>query len=601
MSPKAAPLQPFYIEDCFCWLHPAAGGRGVVLCSPIGLEDLVMHRFVRRLACDLAEAGMPALRFDYPGTGDSLGSETDPDLVKAWLAGVRKAARWLREEAGVTEIVFIGFRIGGLLAAQVAEQCDDVVALVLVGPVMSGTTYLREAAALNAFVPKSVGGQARQSAFLDIDQGGLEVAGFTLTPATISDLAGLDLRSLKRRPAPRILVLGRSCSPADQRLGAMLRQLNAEVIVGTLPGYASMPWNSSLAELPRDAFSGLVDWIKGGAPTANPLPARPGAPLLETVAWREEPVLFGSDESLFAVHCAPADATSSSAMLMVNHGLNRHIGWARMYVALARRLAAQGVGSLRMDIAGVGDSATPAGRRERQLYAKESLKDVQAAIGWLRQRGYDHITLIGHSAGAHLAFYTAAADKRVTSLVMINLHRFFHEPEESSEAQMARHFKSTNWYLAMLRNWDVWARLLRGNVNISGIVGVVVVRFLRRVGAVLMAAYGRYTGVVLRHALVLHLFRLLCNRGTEVLLVYSAQDSGLDELALYGGRGGGSIAKLANVDLQIIDDADHNLTPHWAREQYFALLEDHIGLSRTRAASTEESPAHQLQVSAGAC
>jgi pimeloyl-ACP methyl ester carboxylesterase len=594
-------LQPFYIEDCFCWLHPASGGRGVVLCSPIGLEDLVMHRFVRRLACELAEAGIPALRFDYRGTGDSLGSETDPDQVKAWLAGVRKAVKWLREEAGITEIALVGFRVGGLLAAQVAEQCGDIVALVLVGPVMSGTSYLREAAALNAFVPKFAAGQARQALFPDTDKGGLEVAGFTLTPATIRDLEGLDLRSLKRRPAPRILVLGRSCSRADQRLGAMLRLLDAEVTVGILPGYASMPWNSSLAVLPHDAFSGLVDWIKFDPPSAHSLFARPDSPLLQSLGWREEPVLFGSEGSLFAVHCAPVGSASRSAMLMVNHGLNRHIGWARMYVALARRLASQGIGSLRMDIAGVGDSATPAGRRERELYAKESLTDVQAAIGWLRQRGYEHITLIGHSAGAHLAFYTAAADKRVTGLVMSNLPRFFHEPEESSEMERSRHFKSTNWYLAMLRDRDVWGRLMRGDVNISGILSVVGVRYLRRLGAVLKAAYGRYTGLGLRHQLVLHLFRLLCKRGTNVLLVYTAQDSGLDELALYGGRGGGNIAKLSNVDLQIIEDADHNLTPHWARERYFALLEDHIRLSHARPGSTDEIPARHLEVSAGAC
>jgi pimeloyl-ACP methyl ester carboxylesterase len=496
-----------------------------------------MHRFVRRLACDLAAAGMPALRFDYRGTGDSLGSETDPDQVRAWLRGVRKAAKWLREETGITEIALIGFRVGALLAAQVAEQLGDVVALVLVGPVTSGTTYLREAAALNAFVPHSASGSSRESGVPDIGQGGLEVAGFNLTPATIRDLKGLDLRTLKRKPAPRILILGRSCSPADQRLGAMLRLLDAEVTVGTLPGYASMQWNSSLAVLPCDAFSELVNWLKLDPSTARPHCGGLGSPLLQTLQWREEPVMFGPDASLFAVHCAPVGCAPRSATLMVNHGLNRHIGWARMYVALARRLAAQGIGSLRMDIAGVGDSATPAGRRERQLYAKESLMDVQAAIGWLRQRGYGPITLIGHSAGAHLAFYTAAADKRVTGLVMINLNRFFHEPAESSELEMSRQFKSTNWYLSMLRQREVWARLARGEVNVPGILRAIVVRYLRRLGAVVTAAYEQCTGRALRQQLVLNLFRVLSKRGTEVLLVYSAEDSGLDELVLYGPGG----------------------------------------------------------------
>ena len=114
-----------------------------------------------------------------------------------------------------------------------------------------------------------------------------------------------------------------------------------------------------------------------------------------------------------------------------------------------------------------------------------------------------------------------------TTVSYTHLPRFFHEPEESSEMERSRHFKSTNWYLAMLRDRDVWGRLMRGDVNISGILSVVGVRYLRRLGAVLKAAYGRYTGLGLRHQLVLHLFRLLCKRGTNVLLVYTAQDLSL--------------------------------------------------------------------------
>jgi pimeloyl-ACP methyl ester carboxylesterase len=588
------------MDDCLCWLHPAIGGRGVVLCSPIGHEDLVMHRFLRRLACQLADAGMPALRFDYRGTGDSLGSDTDPDQVQAWLTSVRKAAKWLREETGVTEIALVGFRVGGLLAAHVAEQLGDVAALVLVGPVTSGTSYLREAAALQAFVSHAAAIAKSERATPEIEDRGLELAGFNLTPATITALEGLDLRSLKRRPAPRILLLGRSCSPADQRLGASLRLLGADVTVGTLPGYASMQWNSSLAVLPGDAFSELVAWLNVEPPMAHTRRAARGAPQLQTPDWREEPVLFGAQGALFAVHCAPVGAACGSALLMVNHGLNRHIGWARMYVALARRMAAQGVGSLRMDIAGVGDSATPPGRRERQLYAKESLTDVQAAIGWLHQRGYEHITLIGHSAGAHLAFYTAAADKRVTGLVMINLNRFFHQPEEVFDLELSRQFRSTNWYLSMLRDRRVWARLVRGDVNAFGILRAIAVRFLNRLGTALKAAYGPWTGMARRHQLILDLFRLLYKRGAAVLLVYSAEDSGLDELALYGGRGGRNIARLPNVELRIIEHADHNLTPHWAREQCFTLLENHVRRSRPRPGETEAIPSPQLRVSAGA-
>src|SRR3954464_11609473 len=45
----------------------------VLLCNPFGEEASRAHRMFRVLATQLERAGYPALRFDYSGTGDSLG------------------------------------------------------------------------------------------------------------------------------------------------------------------------------------------------------------------------------------------------------------------------------------------------------------------------------------------------------------------------------------------------------------------------------------------------------------------------------------------------------------------------------------------------
>jgi pimeloyl-ACP methyl ester carboxylesterase len=594
-------LTPIYINDCFCWLHPGSSRRGVVLCSPIGLEDLVMHRFVRRLACNIAAAGMPALRFDYPGTGDSAGMESDPDCVQKWLASVRRAVKWLREETGVTEVVLVGFRVGGLLAAQVAAQLGDIAGLVLVGSVVSGSAYVREARALRSLVAHTSGVAAVDPSVLDEDSGGgLNVAGFHLNRATIRDLERLDLRSLRRSPAPRVLLLGRSNSAAERRLAEFLRTLGAEVSVAVLPGFASMQWNSSLAVLPKDAFAGLVSWLKEHAPEGHIVRTRPVGAALLASDWCEEPAQFGPDGRLFGIHCTPSNSIPRATVLIVNHGLNRHIGWARSYVSLARRLAAQGVASLRMDISGVGDSATAPGRPEQQLYARESVAEVKAAVDWLQQHNYEEITLLGHSAGAHLSFYAAVEDKRITAVSLTNLSRFISDPMEPQDYGKQRTLRSTDWYWSKIVNIDVWRRLASGRVHAVRIAEIIASRLLRRAGVSLMSILGKATGTSVSHTQIFTLFRRLSERGTKVLLIFSTGDEGLDELALYCGRGGRRLAQLKNVQLQIIDDADHNLTARKAQEMYFTLLERHVGLGRQMSVIAER-PVTPARLSANAC
>ena len=69
---------PVVFDGCFGWLHPAAGNRGVVLCAPHGYEELCVHRQWASLAERLAAAGLPTLRFDYRGTGNSVGDDEEP-------------------------------------------------------------------------------------------------------------------------------------------------------------------------------------------------------------------------------------------------------------------------------------------------------------------------------------------------------------------------------------------------------------------------------------------------------------------------------------------------------------------------------------------
>ena len=77
----AAEMWPVSFAGCFGWLHTGAASGGsdtaAVLCQGIGRDASTAHRSFRKLADHLAASGVPTLRFDYRGTGDSCDAATD--------------------------------------------------------------------------------------------------------------------------------------------------------------------------------------------------------------------------------------------------------------------------------------------------------------------------------------------------------------------------------------------------------------------------------------------------------------------------------------------------------------------------------------------
>ena len=119
-------------------------GTAVLLCNPFGEEASRVHRTYRVLATQLERAGYAGLRFDYSGTGDSLG-ESSEATIDAWVGDIVTAAERLRAVSGATRIAVIGLRLGAALA-MLASARGDLRArhLLLWDPVVDGAAYLRE-------------------------------------------------------------------------------------------------------------------------------------------------------------------------------------------------------------------------------------------------------------------------------------------------------------------------------------------------------------------------------------------------------------------------------------------------------------------------
>ena len=122
------------------WLYgilslPQAAGtarRGVLIVVGGPQYRAGSHRQFTLLARDLAAAGIPAMRFDYRGMGDSEGElqtfeNVDDDLRAA-------IDRFIEEVPGMTEVVLWGLCDGASAAAMYAPQDARVAGLVLLNP-----------------------------------------------------------------------------------------------------------------------------------------------------------------------------------------------------------------------------------------------------------------------------------------------------------------------------------------------------------------------------------------------------------------------------------------------------------------------------------
>lgn len=127
--------------------HPAApqesARAGVVLCNPFGQEAVRAQRALKVLAERLSRAGHAVLRFDYYGSGDSMGDDLDADL-DGWAADVREADKELRKRDSAGQTIWIGMRLGAAVALRGAAQGSpaNLMRLILWDPVTDGGRYL---------------------------------------------------------------------------------------------------------------------------------------------------------------------------------------------------------------------------------------------------------------------------------------------------------------------------------------------------------------------------------------------------------------------------------------------------------------------------
>jgi pimeloyl-ACP methyl ester carboxylesterase len=137
----------------------------------------------------------------------------------------------------------------------------------------------------------------------------------------------------------------------------------------------------------------------------------------------ETPVVFGSDQSLIGSFCQPGEGGGNDrpTILFLSPGIVQRAGPNRIYVRLARALAAEGYSSLRFDLSGVGDSVLPRGAAVMSVHDRVKL-DIEDAIDYLRSRGARSVVLLGLCSGADHALRTMARTESVVGSVLLDLN-----------------------------------------------------------------------------------------------------------------------------------------------------------------------------------
>ncbi len=553
---------PVHIGRNCGWFNPARGKRGVLMCSAVGYEELGSHRGWRVLAETLALAGMPTLRFDYPGTGDSDGVETDRGQLASWLQSIADAIAWLKTHAGVEEVAVVGLRLGATLAALACEKQPDIHSLVLMAPVLTGRSYIREMKMLSRMLLEPQGITASE----EPGGNGFRVGGFLINSETIVAVENIKLSEIQRKPAKRVLVLQQQSAGLTTFIDR-LAACGAKVEVTEFDELTTFVCDPIQSKAPVLAAGKIVEWLSVDLPVHATATVVSTALSLQRDMWREQPVALGSSANLFGIMCQPTKPVNQEpAVLFVNGGMNSHIGWGRQTVEIARHLANSGVASLRMDMAGIGESGSGTAEPRDILYAAKPLDDITCALDWLQSQGYEKPAVVGSCSGAYFAFQAGISDDRVGAMVMINLYCFNWESSISFEEGMRR-VQTPMQYVRRLSNQDTLRRLFSGDTKIAKNV---IRQGVEVVAKALREAFGP-GGVSSQVQLVREQVYRFLARGGRVAFVYGSDDAGRsmmmdhfgDELDTHRHR---------SLSCDLIQNSDHDISSRAGRDDLMAVL-----------------------------
>ncbi|ARQ12160.1 polysaccharide biosynthesis protein [Rhizobium etli] len=556
---------------------PQAGKRSaaVLFVSPWGFEEMCSRKFFRVTAEHFSEIGVPSLRFDYPGTGDALDFAALPARLETWENSIRAAAAKLKSLTGCDRIILIGQGLGATLAQRIGSSIEGVDSLVMLAPVLNGRAYMRELNMWSKIIDADLGlGQQH------VQAAKVQIAGLVMPEQIAAELGKLNIAAPQGLAASRYLILERPVRAEDTGFADALQALGANVEQKVFDGYDELVTNPLFAKTPMAVVELLTAWLKTATAetSAAHSPAAIETTALAGEGFLETPVRFGSHDHLVGVVSRPLGEIKGNAVLFLSTAYDRHAGWGRTTVDMARELARHGVVSLRFDSANVGDSPPRPDAPEQVLYSMTQTDDAIAALDLLESVVAGPVMVAGRCSGGYVAFRAGVADERLKAVVSINPFVYYWDPKVPVRREHVVSVpRSLDDYGQRLARLDTLKRLLRGQVDVVSALRNIVIAGGRRLSPFVaplleLLPDRRHIAREVRQS-----FALFGKRKVPLTLIYSEGDVGLDHVYFHFGPRGARLSRYPNVRLLMLPDADHNLTPPQSRK---FVLDEIIRLAR---------------------
>jgi hypothetical protein len=594
MRSAAAPGAPgrpsaFYLnrsgEPVFAVMHAPAPERvarvPVLICPPFGWEEVCSHRSCLTWADLLSVAGHPTLRIDLPSTGDSAGSPEDKARLEAWISAVADSASWLAADSGQPAVAAIGIGLGGLLVCLAAAANAPIEQVVLWATPARGSACVRELRAFARLEESKFGPLSDGDAARGVDR--LAAGGFALSAETVAALEKLDLTGVvfPRGRLRRAVLLGRDGIPAEKGLCETLERAGAAVEMDPGTGFVAMMDEPQQARPAFASFDVVRTWLArdnaasqpprwSGCTVARERAAKlttAGATIIETPLEIEQS--FG--RLCGVLSCPEHLRRHGLGAVLLNAGAIRRIGPNRMWVDIARRWAAMGLPTLRLDLEGLGDADGDASRFAdvAELYVPAFVSQVRAAMDHLQELGVARrFVLTGLCSGAYWSFHGAVQDERVAAAFMLNPRTLFWDESVENVRYLRRG----------LLDPASWRMIVNGDVSLARVARVAAAA----PHSLVANAIARWRARGESDALELALDHLR-STGKQIAFVFSEHEPLYQELERHGRVS--NRERWPNVEFELLPGRDHTLRPAESQRRAHEALDRALERELERIAS----------------